>query len=93
MGGTAAINKKIEGFPVGNSVNFIAPWNAEVIHLQFVKAKFGNRRASRVSIGVFLSSIWCFAFNVERPAVLVVSFWAATNSRFRGRPNGEIISP
>ena len=38
------------------------------------EANFGNRRASRGGIGVFLSSIGCIAFIFEHPAVLVLQF-------------------
>ena len=36
------------------------------------ESNFGNRRASRGGIGVFLSSIGCTAFIFEHPAVLVI---------------------
>ena len=48
-----------------------SPKPVEFCEFTIFEANFGNRRASRGGIGVFLSSIGCTAFIFEHPAVLV----------------------
>ena len=89
VGGTAAINEKIEGSLVGKRPANGARSPANSANFTIFEGTFATRHASRGGIGVSLSSIWCLALNSEHHAVLVRLLVAYRAVRKVGRREGR----